>query len=96
MPAQGTAGEWLHDSDDVVVEQGECARLLTRTYRYGEHQTTGIGRTYGRCDGALAQRSGRYWNGDREQAPAKHALVVADQDRLWKISEELIAAALRR
>lgn len=47
-------------------------------------------------DGALAQRSGRYWNGDREQAPAKQALVVADQDRLWKVSEGLIAAALQR
>jgi NAD(P)-dependent dehydrogenase (short-subunit alcohol dehydrogenase family) len=43
------------------------------------------------ADPALARGSGRYFNGDREQAPARTALVIADQDRLWTLSEQLVA-----
>lgn len=42
---------------------------------------------------SFAKRSGHYWNGDREQAPAKQALSLVEQDRLWALSEELTRAA---
>ena len=43
------------------------------------------------ADPQLARTTGRYFNGDREQTPARNALVMADQDRLWAISERLTA-----
>jgi NAD(P)-dependent dehydrogenase (short-subunit alcohol dehydrogenase family) len=42
----------------------------------------------------LARTTGRYFNGEREQQPARAALSVADQDRLWSVSEELTAPYL--
>lgn len=42
---------------------------------------------------ALAKVTGRYLDRDRDQAPSKAALVVADQDRLWAATEALLAAA---
>jgi retinol dehydrogenase 14 len=42
------------------------------------------------ADPQLARTTGRYFNVDREQAPAKAALSIADQDRLWSVSEELV------
>lgn len=44
------------------------------------------------ADPALARTTGRYFNGDREQLPARAALVAADQDRLWTVSEQLVDA----
>lgn len=43
------------------------------------------------ADAQLARTTGRYFNVDREQAPAKAALSTADQDRLWSVSEQLVA-----
>lgn len=43
------------------------------------------------ADPQLARISGRYFNGDREQTPARAALATADQDRLWALSEQLTA-----
>ena len=43
-------------------------------------------------DPALAGVTGRYFDRDREQAPSKAAQRVADQDRLWRLTEELVAA----
>jgi hypothetical protein len=39
---------------------------------------------------ALAGVTGRYFDRDREQAPSKAAQSVADQDRLWQVTEELL------
>lgn len=36
--------------------------------------------------------SGRYFDRERPAAPSKAAQSVADQDRLWRVTEELIAA----
>jgi len=44
---------------------------------------------------ALATVSGRYFDREREEPPGKAAQSVADQDRLWQLTEELIAAAPR-
>jgi NAD(P)-dependent dehydrogenase (short-subunit alcohol dehydrogenase family) len=44
-------------------------------------------------DPSLANVSGRYFDREREVAPAKAALRVADQDRLWQETEALIARA---
>ncbi len=41
-------------------------------------------------DPSMARVSGRYFNGEHEQEPARAALSVADQDRLWKLSEQLV------
>ncbi|MDQ3364462.1 MAG: SDR family NAD(P)-dependent oxidoreductase [Myxococcota bacterium] len=46
-------------------------------------------------DPALARVTGRYFDRDREVAPSKAALRVPDQDRLWRATEALIAAASR-
>ncbi len=43
-------------------------------------------------DAGLATVSGRYFDRDREQAPSKLAQSIADQDRLWRVTEELIAS----
>ncbi len=45
---------------------------------------------------SLGKVTGRYFNVDREQAPARAALSVVDQDRLWSVSEQLIAEARAR
>jgi retinol dehydrogenase 14 len=45
---------------------------------------------------ALARVTGRYFNVEREQAPARAALSTIDQDRLWSVSEALVAAARPR
>jgi len=41
-------------------------------------------------DPALGGVTGRYFDRDREQAPSKAAHSVADQDRLWQVTEELL------
>ena len=41
-------------------------------------------------DPALAGVTGRYFDRDREQAPSKAALSIAEQDRLWQVTEELL------
>jgi NAD(P)-dependent dehydrogenase (short-subunit alcohol dehydrogenase family) len=41
-------------------------------------------------------RSGCYFDREREQAPAAAARVMADQDRLWQVSEQLISQATAR
>jgi NAD(P)-dependent dehydrogenase (short-subunit alcohol dehydrogenase family) len=43
------------------------------------------------ADPQLARTTGRYFNVDREQPPASSALSTADQDRLWTVSEQLVA-----
>lgn len=42
-------------------------------------------------DPALATVSGRYFDREREAAPSTAAQRVADQDRLWQLTEALIA-----
>lgn len=42
-------------------------------------------------DPALGAVTGRYFDRDREQAPSKAAQRIADQDRLWRITEDLLA-----
>lgn len=46
-------------------------------------------------DPALGAVTGRYFDRDREQAPSKAAQRAADQDRLWELTEELLARAPR-
>lgn len=45
---------------------------------------------------AMGKVTGRYFNVDREQAPARAALSVVDQDRLWLVSEQLVAETRSR
>jgi NAD(P)-dependent dehydrogenase (short-subunit alcohol dehydrogenase family) len=44
-------------------------------------------------DPALAGVTGRYFDRDRAQPPARAALERAAQDRLWQVSDQLIAQA---
>jgi len=43
-------------------------------------------------DPAFARVTGRYFDREREQAPSENALRVADQDRLWQVTETLIGS----
>jgi NAD(P)-dependent dehydrogenase (short-subunit alcohol dehydrogenase family) len=42
-------------------------------------------------DPELTRVTGRYFDREREQAPSKLALRLEDQERLWQVTEELIA-----
>ncbi len=42
-------------------------------------------------DASVARTTGAYFDRDRAVAPSKQASVVADQDRLWQVTDDLLA-----